>query len=104
MSEVCLCVDNLHHDRYDLGQKMMDALLKENVSAGDVISIDKGSGRITKLGRSYGKLRDYEVTGNVKFVQCPSGELQQRRSVVHTVSLHDVDVINSRAQVKSCVL
>ena len=34
----------------------------------------------------------------VKFVPCPEGELQKRREVVHTVSLHEIDVINSRAQ------
>lgn len=84
---------------YDLGQKMIDALIREKVCAGDVISIDKSSGRVTRLGRAFGKMRDYEVMGpNVKFVQCPSGELQHRRNVVHTVSLHDVDVINSRSQ------
>ena len=33
-----------------------------------------------------------------KFVQCPEGELQRRREVVHTVSLHEIDVINSRTQ------
>jgi hypothetical protein len=27
---------------YDLGQKMIDSLTKEKVSAGDVVSIDKG--------------------------------------------------------------
>lgn len=32
----------------------------------------------------------------VRFVQCPEGELQKRKEVVHTVSLHEVDVINSR--------
>jgi len=30
------------------------------------------------------------------FVQCPEGELQKRKKVVHTVTLHEVDVINSR--------
>jgi RuvB-like protein 2 len=84
---------------YDLGQKMIDALIREKVSAGDVISIDKASGKVTRLGRSYGKMRDYEVTGpNVKFVQCPEGELQRRVEQVHVVSLHEVDVINSRSQ------
>nr|KAF6268719.1 RuvB like AAA ATPase 2 [Myotis myotis] len=33
-----------------------------------------------------------------KFVQCPDGELQKRKEVVHTVSLHEIDVINSRTQ------
>jgi RuvB-like protein 2 len=31
-------------------------------------------------------------------VQCPEGEIQKRREVVHTVSLHEIDVINSRTQ------
>jgi len=34
----------------------------------------------------------------VKFVECPEGELQKRKEVVHTVSLHEIDVINSRSQ------
>lgn len=31
-----------------------------------------------------------------RFVQCPEGELQKRKEVVHTVTLHEIDVINSR--------
>eukprot|EP01096_Ripella_sp_DP13-Kostka_P003890 TRINITY_DN15892_c0_g1_i1.p1 TRINITY_DN15892_c0_g1~~TRINITY_DN15892_c0_g1_i1.p1 ORF type:complete len:471 (-),score=224.29 TRINITY_DN15892_c0_g1_i1:26-1417(-) len=84
---------------YDLGQKMIDALIKEKVEAGDVITIDKASGRITKIGRSFTRARDHHVSGStVKFVNCPEGELQKRKEVVHTVSLHEIDVINSRAQ------
>ena len=33
-----------------------------------------------------------------KFVQCPEGELQKRKEVVHTVTMHEIDVINSRTQ------
>ncbi|KAI9316779.1 RuvB-like 2 [Dichotomocladium elegans] len=84
---------------YDLGNKMIDALNKEKVMAGDVIAIDKASGRITKLGRSFARARDYDAMGSdTKFVQCPEGELQKRKEVVHTVSLHEIDVINSRTQ------
>ena len=84
---------------YDLGTKMIDGLSKEKVIAGDIISIDKSSGKITKLGRSYTRSRDYDAMGaDTKFVQCPEGELQKRREVVHTVSLHEIDVINSRTQ------
>lgn len=28
--------------------------------------------------------------------QCPEGELQKRKEVIHVVSLHELDVINSR--------
>ena len=84
---------------YDMGTKMIDSMSKERVMAGDVISIDKSSGKITKIGRSYTRSRDYDAMGaDTKFVQCPDGELQKRREVVHTVSLHEIDVINSRTQ------
>eukprot|EP00128_Syssomonas_multiformis_P000728 Colp12_sorted_trinity150504_noHs@6717 len=84
---------------YDLGQKMIESLTKEKVQAGDVITIDKATGRITKLGRSFARARDYDAMGpQTKFVQCPEGELQKRKEVVHTVSLHEIDVINSRQQ------
>ncbi|KAL7746393.1 RuvB-like protein 2 [Sorochytrium milnesiophthora] len=84
---------------YDLGNKMIEALNKEKVMAGDVITIDKASGKITKLGRSFTRARDYDAMGSdTKFVQCPEGELQKRKEVVHTVSLHEIDVINSRTQ------
>merc|ERR1712038_1312257 len=71
---------------YDLGTKMIESVIKEK-------------GKITKLGRSFTRARDYDATGaQTRFVQCPEGELQKRKEVVHTVTLHEIDVINSRTQ------
>jgi RuvB-like protein 2 len=36
---------------YDLGAKMIESLQKEKITAGDVITIDKASGKISKLVR-----------------------------------------------------
>lgn len=84
---------------YDLGTKMIDSLQKEKVTSGDVITIDKATGKIVKLGRSYARSRDYDAMGsNTRFVRCPDGELQRRKEVVHVVTLHEIDVINSRQQ------
>ncbi|KAG7539367.1 TIP49 P-loop domain [Arabidopsis suecica] len=84
---------------YDMGAKMIEALNKEKVQSGDVIAIDKATGKITKLGRSFSRSRDYDAMGaQTKFVQCPEGELQKRKEVVHCVTLHEIDVINSRTQ------
>jgi len=84
---------------YDLGQKMIEQITKEKIIAGDVVSIDKASGRVSKLGRSFTRARDFDASsGSVRFVQCPEGELEKRKEVVHTVTLHEIDVINSRAQ------
>ncbi|XP_011018846.1 PREDICTED: ruvB-like 2 [Populus euphratica] len=84
---------------YDLGAKMIESLGKEKVQSGDVIAIDKPSGKVTKLGRSFSRSRDYDAIGpQVRFVQCPGGELQKRKEIVHCVTLHEIDVINSRTQ------
>jgi RuvB-like protein 2 len=65
----------------------------------DVITIDKASGKITVIGRSFARARDFDAMGpQTKFVPTPEGELQKRKEVVHTVSLHEIDVINSRSQ------
>ncbi|KAF8404861.1 hypothetical protein HHK36_009751 [Tetracentron sinense] len=86
---------------YDLGAKMIEALGKEKVQSGDVIAIDKASGKITKLGRSFARSRDYDAVGpQTKFVQCPDGELQKRKEVVHCVTLHEIDVINSSGSMR----
>ncbi|KAH9305068.1 hypothetical protein KI387_009472, partial [Taxus chinensis] len=84
---------------YELGSKMIEGLNKEKVQSGDVVAIDKASGKITKLGRSFARSRDYDAVGpQTKFVQCPDGELQKRKEVVHCVTMHEIDVINSRTQ------
>merc|ERR1719157_519464 len=84
---------------YDLGQKMIETIQKEDIQAGDVITIDKSSGKISLLGKSFARSRDYDAMGpQTRFVQCPEGELQKRKEVVHVVSLHEIDVINSRTQ------
>uniref|UniRef100_K7G7Q7 RuvB-like helicase n=1 Tax=Pelodiscus sinensis TaxID=13735 RepID=K7G7Q7_PELSI len=48
---------------YDLGSKMIESLTKEKVQAGDVITIDKATGKISKLGRSFTRARDYDAPG-----------------------------------------
>mmetsp|Transcript_23364 Transcript_23364/g.32733 ORF Transcript_23364/g.32733 Transcript_23364/m.32733 type:complete len:503 (-) Transcript_23364:3-1511(-) len=98
MGRLTLCTTEME-TVYDLGAKMIDMLTKEKVTAGDVVTIDKGSGKISKLGRSFSRSRDYDAMGaSTKFVRTPEGELQKRKEVVHTVSLHEIDVINSRQQ------
>ena len=84
---------------YELGAKMIEQLQREKVVAGDVITIDRASSKISKLGRSFTRASDYDAMGSqTRFVQCPEGELEKRKEVVHTVTLHEIDVINSRAQ------
>lgn len=47
---------------------MIDSLSREKVLAGDIVSIDKASGKVSKLGRSFARSRDYDAMGaDVRF-------------------------------------
>lgn len=60
---------------YDLGNKIFEYFMKEQIQAGNVITIDKGSGKVSKLARP----KYYDATGALtRFVQCPEEELQKR--------------------------
>merc|ERR1719473_1166715 len=68
--------------------EMSETIQKDDIQAGDVITIDKSSGKISLLGKSFARSRDYDAMGpQTRFVQCPEGELQKRKEVVHTVNL-----------------
>lgn len=66
---------------YDLGNKMIDSLNREKVIAGDVIVIDKSTGRISKIGRSFSRARDYDAMGaDVRIRLSPSVRLHTIRT------------------------
>lgn len=46
---------------YDLGSKMIDGILAEKVTAGDIITVDKASGKVSRLGRSFAKASEYDA-------------------------------------------
>eukprot|EP00792_Barthelona_sp_PAP020_P007033 TRINITY_DN3097_c0_g2_i2.p1 TRINITY_DN3097_c0_g2~~TRINITY_DN3097_c0_g2_i2.p1 ORF type:complete len:435 (+),score=132.01 TRINITY_DN3097_c0_g2_i2:217-1521(+) len=88
-----------HESIFNLGHKMIEILAKEKITAGDVISIDSANGKVTKLGRSFARNQEYDAfASSTKFVQTPEGDLTKRREVVHDVTLHDIDVINSHSE------
>jgi RuvB-like protein 2 len=42
---------------------MIEAITKDKITAGDVITIDKVSGRISRLGRSFARASDFDAMG-----------------------------------------
>ena len=90
---------------FDLGAKMVASMMGgggsgSRVTAGDIVSIDKANGKLTRLGRSYARARDFDAGGHsamTKWLPTPEGELIQERLMTHLVTLHDIDVVNSRA-------
>lgn len=50
---------------FELGDKLANALVKEKVSPGDIISIDKSRHIITKLGKSSNSLKNFDAVSQV---------------------------------------
>jgi RuvB-like protein 2 len=84
---------------FDLGPRMIEQLGQQGIQPGDVISIDVAGAKVSRLGRSFAHVEDFDAPGpGVKYVHTPDGELKTRRETVHTLTLHEIDVVNSRSQ------
>lgn len=80
---------------FSIGTKMVDQLIKEKISVGDVINIVKESGIVTKVGKSFVRTHEYDTLGlDTKFVPCPEGELVTIKDKISELSLHDLDNLN----------
>ncbi|RLE53790.1 MAG: TATA box-binding protein [Candidatus Methanomethylicota archaeon] len=72
-------------------------LIAKQINVGDVVMIDAETGKITKIGRcveSGGEVLDIVVEQKVSM---PDGPTAKEREFVHTVTLHDLDVMNARS-------
>lgn len=87
---------------YDLGNKMIDALAKEKVLAGDVIVIDKASGKISKLGRSFARSRDYDAMGADVCLRYTLFSINQFMNIVPRPNLYSVPRVKSRNAGRLC--
>ncbi|KAI5191800.1 RuvB-like protein 2 [Nematocida sp. AWRm77] len=84
---------------FTLGDKMIQSLYMERVEPGDIVRINKTTGVVKKLGRSAVKAKEYESIGpNGHFLPCPEGELLRVQEEQHTVTFHEIDILNTKTQ------
>lgn len=58
------------------------------------------AGIVKRVGRSDAFATEFDLEAE-DFVPVPKGQVEKRKEVVQTVSLHDLDVANSKPQVRS---
>jgi len=80
-----------------LDPSIYEQIQKNKISVGDVIYIEVSSGSVNRVGRcdTYSSDSDLEAD---KFVPTPKGDVHKRKDVVQDVTLHDLDVANSKPQ------
>ncbi|HDD45977.1 MAG TPA: AAA family ATPase [Candidatus Aenigmarchaeota archaeon] len=73
-------------------------IMKQNVEKGDVIQIDVDGGRIVKLGKSEEAVKEQKLDiTSQKPIPIPSGKVMKEKEFVYVLTLHEMDVINSKS-------
>ncbi|EMG47005.1 RuvB-like helicase 1 [Candida maltosa Xu316] len=74
-----------------------ESLQKERVTIGDVIYIEANTGSVKRVGRSDTFATEFDLEAE-EYVPLPKGEVHKKKEIVQDVTLHDLDVANSRPQ------
>jgi len=69
--------------------------LQQGIEVGDVIMIDKESGRVAVLGKSESASKKFDL-GDAEKVEVPSGSVEKEREFTYVVTLNDLDEANAR--------
>jgi len=74
-----------------VSQEISEQLIQLGVRVNDVIWIDAETGRVFKEGKLKGSAQ-YDLTTE-RLLEMPSGPVKKEKEIVHTVTLHDLDLI-----------
>eukprot|EP00917_Polyrhabdina_sp_WS-2016_P011242 GHVP01024833.1.p1 GENE.GHVP01024833.1~~GHVP01024833.1.p1 ORF type:complete len:463 (+),score=103.97 GHVP01024833.1:20-1408(+) len=80
-----------------LAPQIHDSLVKEKVKVGDVVFIEVMTGVVKRVGRSDDLKSEFELEAD-EYVPLPKGDVKKKREVVQELTLHDLDISNSKPQ------
>ncbi len=81
----------------EAGATIAQQIIQQNISEGNVVQIDKETGRVANLGLSLesAKGKAYDVDTRRKIPR-PTGEVFREKEFVYTLTLADMDEVNAR--------
>jgi RuvB-like protein 1 (pontin 52) len=74
-----------------------EQIQQRKITVGDVIYIEPSRGEVQRVGRCDDRARETDLEAD-KFVPMPKGDVHKKKEIVQNVTLHDLDVANSRPQ------
>lgn len=80
---------------FSVGGRVALQFISQGIEIGDVIMVDKESGRVSKLGKSEKAKKKYDI-GEEEIIPIPSGKVEKEREFTYVVTLHDFDEANAR--------
>jgi len=79
---------------FSVGSRISLQFLYNGINKGDVIIIDKETGRIHKVGRTR-ESKKYDIEDEI-FVERPNGYIEKDKEFTYVVTLHDLDEAKAR--------
>lgn len=74
-------------------------MLAQGIRVGDIVQIDAETGRVIRLGRSEEAAERYEIADYTeKPIPRPRGSVEKEKEFVYLVTLHDLDMMESRGR------
>ncbi len=80
---------------FSVGGRIALQFLSQGIETGDVIIVDKETGRVSRVGRSERAKKKYDI-GDEDLVPVPGGRVEKEREFTYVVTLHDLDEANAR--------
>ncbi len=80
---------------FSVGTRIALQFFQYGIQVGDVIMIDKATGKISYLGKSEKSAKKYDI-GDADIVEVPSGRIEKEKEFTYVVTLHDLDEMNAR--------
>lgn len=80
-----------------LDPTIYESIQKEKISVGDVIYIEANTGSVKRVGRSDAYATEFDLEAE-EYVPLPKGEVHKKKEIVQDITLHDLDIANSKPQ------
>jgi TBP-interacting protein len=80
---------------FSISGRLALQFLQYGIQVGDVIMIDKETGKISLIGKSEKATKKYDL-GDSEIVEIPSGKVEKEREFTYVVTLNDLDEANAR--------
>ena len=80
---------------FSMSSRLALQFLYNGIEVGDVVVIDKETGRISKIGKSEKAKKKYDL-GDYDVVEVPKGRVEKDKEFTYVVTLHDLDEANAR--------
>lgn len=81
-----------------MDQSFAMQIVQQGIETGDIVQIDADGGRITKLGKSRQAVEEKKVDLTaIEVLDIPSGPVMKEKEFVYTLTLHQLDIMNSRS-------